>query len=237
MKHLSFLILFISTILPAQDSAKFFKSADVFFNTYVESGEVKYAEINQNPKLLNDLLAEAKKVKITPLNEQEFKAFWINAYNLAVINGIIKNYPVDSPMDIDGFFDLQKHDIGQLSLTLDEIEHRMLFKNFPEEARFHFVLVCAAKSCPPIIADAYRPETLENQLQRQTEKALNDPEFVRIQNGRVLFSELLKWYKEDFTKNGKSLIEYVNLYRKSPIPNDLEIKFYDYNWELNNFAD
>lgn len=233
MRHFSFLIFFISSLLPAQNSTQFFQTADSFFKAYVDNGKVKYAEIKQNPKLLNNLLEQAKKVAVSPEMEQEFIAFWVNAYNIAVIHGIIKFYPVDSPMDIAGFFDLQKHELGHLSLSLDEIEHEILFKNFPEESRLHFVLNCAAKSCPPLFSGAYLPATLEDQLQRQTKEVLNDPEFIRIKKNKVLFSKIMKWYQNDFTRNSETLVAYVNRYRNSPISDQLPIDFYEYNWDLN----
>lgn len=225
--------LVFSAEISAQDNSKFFDLADDFFQKYTQNGQVKYAEIQQNPKALNELLAVAKKASVSRENEAEFKAFWINAYNLATINGIVQQYPVASPMDIEGFFDKRYHSIGGKSLTLDKIEHDVLFGNFPEEARFHFVLVCAAKGCPPLLTRAYRPETLEQQLQSQTEKTLNDPGFVKVQGDKVLFSEIMKWYKEDFIRDGGSLIEYVNRFKESAIPVDLEVGFFEYDWGLN----
>lgn len=78
----------------------------------------------------------------------------------------------------------------------------MLFAVFPEEARFHFVLVCAAIGCSPIVTKAYRPETLEKQLQEQTVKAMNSPDFVKVEKDKVLLSELMKWYEKDFSQTG-----------------------------------
>jgi hypothetical protein len=210
MKNILFLLVLISTSTIAQNSTEFFTMSNSFFEMYVDNGRVKYAEIEENPKSLNDLLAEAKKVKISPQNGAEFKAFWINAYNIAVIKGIVDAYPVKSPLDIQGFFNEKKFSLGQRSVTLDEIEKEILLGQFPEEERFHFVLVCAAKSCPPIINEAYSPAKLEEQLQQQTRSALNDPEFIKVSDNKVLFNELMKWYNKDFTGKGKSLIEYVN---------------------------
>jgi len=234
IKSLIFLFLLTSTMLSAQDPSIFFDSADNFFQTYVENGKVKYAEIKQNPKALSYLMEEAKKVEVSTVNPDQYKAFWINSYNLAVISGIVKNYPVNSPMDIDGFFDKTSYEIGGKEVTLNSIENDLLRAKFPEP-RFHFVLVCAAISCPPIIPEAYRAETLEKQLQRQTEKAMNNPQFVQVQKDKVLFSEIMKWYEQDFTKNGQTLIEFANKYRKNPIPNKFETGFYNYNWKLNEF--
>jgi hypothetical protein len=235
MKFIFFLLVLISSISSAQEPSKFFDASDAFFKQYVSNARVKYAEIKQNPKDLQELLSLAKRVKVSTENPDIYKAFWINAYNIAVINGIIKQYPVKSPMAIEGFFNVKIHSLGQKSVTLDDIEKKLLFGNYPDEARFHFVLVCAAKGCAPIITESYRPEKLEQQLQQQTIKAMNAPEFVKVQKDKVLLSELMKWYQQDFEKEGGSLLDFVNKYRKTPIPTTFKIDFYNYNWELNEF--
>ena len=234
VKSVTLIFLLISKIISAQDISIYFDSIDNFFQTYVENGNVKYTDIKQNPKALIFLMKEAKKIKVSPDNSDQYKAFWINSYNLAVISGIVKNYPVNSPMDIQGFFDKTIYEIGGNKLTLNSIENDLLRAKFLEP-RFHFVLVCAAKSCPPIISKAYRPETLEKQLQQQTEKAMNNPQFVHVQKDKVLFSEIMKWYEQDFIRDGQTLIDFANKYRKNSIPNNVDIGFYEYNWKLNEF--
>ena len=233
MKNFSLLILLISSFSFAQETSKFFDASDSFFKQYVSNGRVKYAEIKQNPNDLYELLSIAKSIKVSTKDPNVYKAFWINSYNIAVISGIIKEFPVKSPMDIEGFFNVQKHSLGQKSVTLDDIEKILLLGNYPDESRFHFVLVCAAIGCPPIIDEAYRPETLEKQLQQQTVNAMNSSEFVKIQKDILLLSELMNWYQKDFTIGGLSLIDYINKYRKTPLPTNLKIEFYNYNWELN----
>ncbi|CAN5306768.1 DUF547 domain-containing protein [soil metagenome] len=234
MMNILFLLLLVTGAAGAQNTSGFFEKSDSFFKQYVDNGKVRYAEIKKNPKYLNDLLAEAKKAKVSPVNKEEYKAFWINAYNIATIKGIVDAYPVKSPLDIKGFFDVKKFSLGQRSVTLDQIEKEILLGKFPEEERFHFVLVCAARSCPPIINEAYYPGKLEQQLERQTRSALNDPGFIKVSREKVLFSELMKWYNKDFTGKGKTLVEYVNQYREKKIPSNYEQGYYKYNWELND---
>ncbi|WP_373055740.1 DUF547 domain-containing protein [Zunongwangia sp. H14] len=233
MKHFSLLIFFFSVCLSAQNKAEFFTKADDFFHAYVENGKVNYAEIKENRNELKELLNLAKSYKPDPADKKGYKAFWINAYNLAVIDGIIEAYPVSSPLEVKGFFDKQRHSLGQESLTLDDIEHEILFDSFPSEEKFHFTLVCAAKSCPPLASHAYTPEKIDEQLEQQARKALNDPDFIKIEKNKVLLSEIFRWYKDDFTKNGASLLQYINSYRKNKIPADKNIDFYDYDWDLN----
>ena len=152
----------------------------------------------KDPTDLNDLLALAEKISVTKDQANAYQAFWINAYNLSVIKGIIDNYPIKSPLDKAGFFDKTTYKLGGKAITLNDIEHKLLRATF-KDARFHFVLVCGALGCPPLINEAYLPDTLEHQLERQTKIALNGT-FLKVntKKKRVEGSEILKWYKEDF---------------------------------------
>lgn len=217
----------------AQNTSGFFAKADSFFNTHVKNGLVDYKAIKANPTALNGLLDMAKDISVSTEESTTYQAFWINAYNLAVIKGVVENYPIKSPLDEPGFFDKTTYAIGGLNSTLNDIENKLLRGNFPKEARFHFVLVCAGLGCPPIIDSSYKPESLEDQLQRQTELSLNDPNFIRVKNDKVLLSQLFEWYRGDFTQDGMSEIDYVNQYRKEKITPDSKVGYYSYNWSLN----
>jgi len=187
----------------AQNTTEFFAKADTFFKAYVVNGKVKYNEIKKDPASLNELLDIASKITVSKSKPKTFQSFFINSYNLAVIKGIINKYPVNSPLKIKGFFDKNTFEIGGKVTTLNDLENKILRKNFPKEARFHFALVCAGLGCPPIIAEAYTPANLEAQLQRQ-----------------------------DFTHNG-SEIDYINTYRTEKIPSGAKVSYYSYDWTLN----
>jgi len=216
----------------AQETAEFFTKSDVFFKKYVAQGKVAYTAIKNNPSLLNELLDMASAIKVSKSSPKTFQAFYINAYNLAVIKGVIANYPIKSPLDVKGFFDTKTYLISGKKTTLNGIENEILRKNFPNEARFHFVLVCAGLGCPPIINSAYTPDKLSGQLQRQTVKSLNNPNFIKVSGSEVKLSQIFEWYKGDFTKKG-SEIAYINTYRKEKIPTSLKVSYYPYDWKLN----
>ena len=217
----------------AQDLQSFFKESDGFFSTYVSDGKVDYKAIIKSPELLNSLLEKAKYIEVSATKTANYQSFWINAYNLSVIKGIINNYPIKSPLDKKGFFDEITYEIGNTSITLNDIENKKLRGVFKKEARFHFVLVCAGLGCPPIINEAYKPETLESQLQKQTEIALNNPDFIKVKGNKVQLSQIFEWYKEDFTQDGTE-IEYINRFRKEAIPEDAKVSYYSYDWRLNS---
>jgi len=228
----AFVSLF-STEIFSQSVASFFDEADAFFKTHVSNGKVDYKAIHSSSEKLVALLELAKNITVSTSEANTYKAFWINAYNLAVIKGIIDNYPIKSPLDKTGFFDTVKYDLGGTSITLNDIENIKLRAKF-EEPRFHFVLVCGAKGCPPLISKAYKPDSLEKSLQRQTIKALNNSSFTRVTNNEVAFSEIFKWYKEDFVTKTTSEIDFLNTYREQKVPTDAKITYYSYDWRLNS---
>ena len=190
-----YLLAFFTFSLNAQDVTSFFSKTDNFLNTYVENGAVAYKKIHSNPSELNEILNMIETLSISR-DDDAYKAFWINAYNLAVIKGIINNYPLKSPLDKVGFFDKITYKIAGKKVTLNTIENKLLRAEF-KDARLHFVLVCGAKGCPPLIPNAYLPRTVDKQLQEQTELAINGKSFLKINSKkkRVEGSEILKWYK------------------------------------------
>tara|TARA_A100000171_G_scaffold52535_1_gene71406 strand:- start:24432 stop:25145 length:714 start_codon:yes stop_codon:yes gene_type:complete len=215
----------------SQNTSTFFDEADSFFNTYVSNGKVDYKTLSENPKQLTSVLALAKDISVSTSEAKTYQAFWINAYNLSVIKGVINAYPIKSPLDKKGFFDTTTYTIAGENITLNDIENKKLRAKF-NEPRFHFVLVCGAIGCPPIISTAYTASNLEKLLQQQTVKALNDPGFIKVSGNKVAFSEIFKWYKEDFVQDGNE-VDFLNKYRKEKVPSNAKVTYYDYDWRLN----
>lgn len=234
MKTITLIFAFIFVMqVQAQNTKDFFAKADTFFKENVKNGRVDYETIKKDPSALNALLDNASKIKVSTSDVKEYQSFWINAYNLSVIKGIVEQYPVKQPLSIKGFFDKATHNVGGISTTLNDIENKLLRAKFPKEARFHFVLVCAGLGCPPIINEAYTPSKLESQLQRQTTIALNNPNFIKVKGKKVQLSQIFEWYKGDFTHNG-SEVDYINAFRKEKIDPSAKISYYPYDWTLND---
>lgn len=236
MKKVNLLILFLtvsSFVFSQSKTEQFFDEADALFGKYVTNGKIDYAAIKKNPETLNDLLAKAKDIKVDKSNAKTYQAFWINAYNLGVIKGVVNQYPMKSPLDDKGFFNKTKYDIGGKSITLDGIQKVMLQAEF-NDPRYHFVLVCGALGCPPLISQAYYPNTLEAQLEIQTKIAINGS-FIRVntKKKRVEVSQIMEWYKGDFTQNGMSEIDFINNYRTEKIDKNFKISYFPYDWSLN----
>jgi uncharacterized protein DUF547 len=236
MKKTAMIVGFLlsSLIANSQSLNNFLDEADAFFKTHVVSGKVDYVNLEKKGNPLNSLVKQIATIDIKSLGDIERKAFLINAYNISVINGIMENYPTESPLKITGFFDAVEHNIGGTKTTLNALEKEQLIKVTGDE-RLHFVLVCAAISCPPIASYAYRPDKLEKQIEGRTRLALNNNVFVQVDDGKetVNISEIFKWYKGDFSNKAPSIIEYLNKYRFEEIPSNYKTGYYTYDWNLN----
>ncbi len=234
MKKLIFILLLMTfSISHSQDINEFFKKVDIFFNTNVKDGNVDYDKIYKSPDDLNEIIALASTILVLEEDAKQHQAFWINAYNISVIKGIVDIYPIKSPLDDKGFFDKNKYNIGGMKVTLNTIENKILRAKY-NDARFHFVLVCGAIGCPPIINKAYMPDNLEKQLEEQTTIALNG-NFIKVNDKkkRIAVSEIMKWYKEDFLNLEGNEINFINKYRTQKIPENYKITYFTYNWNLN----
>ena len=224
--------MFSNEVVAQCNSVSFTDQADKFLAKHVSNGLISYQSIHSNPEDLNDLVEMIQTKDLTTWSQKEKLAFYINAYNILVIKNVIDHYPVSSPLKVKGFFKSTKFSVAGEQLTLDELENKKVRPL--SDARFHFALVCAAKGCPPIIPNAYRADNLDAQLDRQTTRAVNDPEFTKIgSNGSVQLSQIFNWYKADFIQNDNSLIDYLNLYRNDPLDTSSKVSFYEYDWRLN----
>ncbi|WP_299130237.1 DUF547 domain-containing protein [uncultured Winogradskyella sp.] len=232
-RYILIFTLLVASLGNAQDLNTYFSKVDAFLKTNVKAGKVDYKSIHSDPSALNELIRIAEGLVVKSSEANNYQAFWINNYNLGVIKGIIDNYPTKSPLDNTGFFDKTTYNFGGKKMTLNDIEHKLLRAKF-KDPRFHFVLVCGAIGCPPLINEAYLPNTLNTQLDVQTKKAING-EFLKVNTKRkkVEASEIMKWYKEDFTMNGKTEIDFINTYRKDKISDDYKLSYFPYNWSLN----
>ncbi len=223
--------IFVSNSISSQSDQEFFQNSDQFFKMFVKDGLVEYKAVIKDHSL-NSLVNQIAQADISQMDESGKKAFYINAYNLLVIHSVVRNYPLKSVLDVEGFFDQKEHLVAGKLITLDQLEKEWLF-GLEQDPRFHFVLVCGAMGCPMIEPFAYLPDELENQLTTQTRKALNDPEFIRMSRKGVEMSQIFQWYASDFGNNPREIISYLNKYRNTPIPGNAKVGYYDYDWSLN----
>ncbi len=194
-------------------------------------------------------------------SEQDKLAYWINAYNAAVIKTVLTHYPISSVADVErpfpffflprisGFFLFQRVAFGEQTTNLYFLLEGVIRKRFAEP-RVHFALNCAARSCPRLPRRAFTAERLDEELDREARNFLAEERNLKIDHGEqaVFLSSIFKWYEEDFVAwyrtqfpdQEATLLNYASLYVSPETAEALrraasyEVRFVPYEWRLND---
>jgi hypothetical protein len=225
---------------PIDPAAVSHRVFDRLLRTSVEDGLVDYPAFQTSPEFatyLNQLNRVDPASFRTP---GERLAFWINAYNAFAIQGILDG---ESPAPYVGwyrYFKLRTYAVGGAEVTLYDLEHEVLRKQF-KEPRVHFAIVCASASCPKLQSWAYDAAELDRQLDAVTRAFINDPtrnRFDRLTKVARL-SKIFDWFEEDFAMEAGSVLQFVARYvNDEHVAGDLaagayRIEYLEYDWSLN----
>jgi hypothetical protein len=237
---------------PSLDPAPF----NAVLNDVVDDrGMVDYAALQRDPAQLErylKALADLPPERFSSWSEAEQIALLINAYNALTLRSIIDHDPIrPSIRAIPGVWKLRRHPVMGLRLTLDEIEHQILRREY-NEPRIHAALVCAAISCPPLRREAFTGPQLERQLEDQTNRWLASGEGLRIDRdaGEVAISSIFEWFAEDWPRadpeaapvpgheKDSAVLHFIARHRpaeeqKLLLGGDYRLAYLPYNWDLN----
>lgn len=192
----------------------------------VDYGRLRREGLPQLDRYL-DSLAKPWPREMTPL---ERKAALINAYNALTVRWVAAHYPIPSIWRTAHPFTEARHTVDGRKLSLDQIETELRAMGDP---RVHSVLVCAARSCPPLRRHAYEADSLETQLDDNTSRWLAVAplnEFNR-QTGVAEVSQIFEWYRGDFESGGRTLIQFLSRYGPAPVR---QVRFREYYWGIND---
>jgi hypothetical protein len=221
-------------------------------NAHVKAGRVDYPGVHADPRFAA-YLTLLSATDPASLQGPAFAAFWINAYNAFTLQIVADKYPLESITDLStgpmalayvlktSVWDRDFIRISGRAYTLNDIEHTILRPAV--DARVHFALVCAARSCPPLRPEAYTADRLDEQLNDQAGIFLGDERHNRFLPGerRVVLSKIFDWYEDDFKKEAGTLLRYVVRFLPDTLRRDLlsmeeeiSVRFGDYDWRLND---
>ena len=232
------------------------------------NGRVDYAALQRDPGMLDRYYwwiteeSPDNAPERFPTRDDEL-AYFINAYNAAVLYTVVQYYPVASVTDIGnvfplniiddkvGFFFLQQVEVGGETTNLYDLENSLIRSRFGEP-RVHFALNCASIGCPHLPQEAFSAARLQDQLDRETFRFFAQPRNLRFDHDEetVYVSSILKWHGADFTdwleKNHPdqpaTLLTYISLYGPKEHEAALlrarqegyDVDFIEYDWNLND---
>lgn len=231
---------------PAPAEAFSHAALDSVLTRVLRDGRVDYGALLRDHADLDRYLAAvaAARPDARPnqWSREEQIAFWVNAYNARVLDGVIRRPGLKSVLDVRkvlgiptlGFFRERRNTAGERR-SLDDIEHRILRARYAEP-RLHFVLNCASVSCPALPERALTAATLEADLESATRRFLADSTRNRIDPERGMrLSAIFKWYAEDFRSSDGSVQAFVLRHRPASgkLRPDPPVEYLKYDWSLN----
>ena len=204
---------------------------------------VRYAAVDGPGKMqLDSYLRALQAIDPRQLSRNEQLAYWINLYNAATVQVIIKHPGVKSIREIkSGIFSVGPWKLPLLkvagqTLSLDDVEHRIVRPLF-HDRRVHFALNCASLGCPDLAAQAYQGATLDAMLNAQQLAYLSHPRAIRLDKNELVLSSLFQWYREDFAADEAGAIAYLAAHAPPTVAARLRgfhgAVSYAYDWDLN----
>ena len=201
-------------------------------------------------KTLDALRRQMAQVDVGSLSKPDQLAYWINLYNISVVDTVVDGYPVESIRDLStdpivrlNVFKKATIDTRQGKVSLDTIENEKIRTGF-KDPRIHFAINCAAESCPPIRPEPYAGARIDQQLDDQARKFLNGPHGVRLeQDGDELVvhtTKVMDWFADDFKNWGGGHKAFLRKYvtpdkqKRIDAAKDVKIRYDDYSWKLND---
>ncbi len=234
-----------------------------------ESGRVDYAALKEDSADLDRYYAKVAAFSpdshpdLFPTRNERI-AYWINAYNAAVMVTVLRYYPIKSVGDVQaplllrwfpdksGFFYFQGPEFGGDEINLYDLENSLIRPRYPD-ARIHFALNRASIGCPRLPTTAFSAEDLDAELDRESRKFCGEERNVRIDDGakRIVLSAIFDWYTDDFVqhenrRSGREdgeVLDFIARYLSPErvthlqrVRKEYEIVYAPYDWGLNDTA-
>jgi len=181
---------------------------DVLLDLYVRDGFVYYRALKSDRARLDGYISQLATVNIEGLPRDGKLAFWLNAYNAVVLRTVIDRYPIkgtapdypaNSIRQISGAFERLQHRLAGRTLTLDDIEKKVL----PEfhDPRVYLALGRGAVGSGRLRSEAYDASRLDAQLSQAADECASRPVCVQVDrvNNKVLASPIFSWREAEFS--------------------------------------
>jgi hypothetical protein len=181
---------------------------DQLLDLYVRDGFVYYRALKSDRAKLDGYISQQAAVNVEALPRDAQLAFWLNAYNAVVLRTVIDRYPIrgaapdyppNSIRQISGAFERLPHRLAGRSLTLDDIEKKVLPAY--RDPRVYLALGRGAVGSGRLRSEAFDAARLEAQLTEMADECASRPVCVQIDrvNNKVLASAIFSWREAEFS--------------------------------------
>ncbi|MCH9780028.1 MAG: DUF547 domain-containing protein [Alphaproteobacteria bacterium] len=226
-----------------------------FLSTRVKMGgdglsRVNYSGLSlQDRNLVTQAVVTLAAVRPTTLNRDAQVAYWINLYNVLVVDVLVKNWPVEDIRIAEGgriflppthIWGTDRVTVEGVPLSLDAIEHEILRGLF-RERRVHYALSIQTSSSPSLQVVPYRGATIDAMLDQAAEDYLGRNGIIRVRSEGLLLPSIFEWYADDFGTSDLAVLQQIRqdagdgTEANNMLNNAKSIGGYYYSWELSGF--
>jgi hypothetical protein len=223
---------------PATATTPDYALLDAVLLANVRNGYVDYDGIAKNPKF-----AEFVRQLGLPPDHGDAAgatlAYDINAYNAFAISGVLQGHSPATRSGRARLFRKLRFRLAGEEVTLDELEHERI--RAAGDVRSRFAIVCASLSCPRLANRAFRPETLDAQLDEAARRFVNDATRNQydIAQRTAFVSAIFDRYEQEFLNAAGSVPAWLARYVEEPasraalLEGRLSIRHLPDDWDLN----
>ena len=243
------------------------RAFDQILDLNVRDGLVYYRALRASRAALDRYAASLNVPAATyqSWSREQQMAFWLNAYNAFVLqtvvdhyplNGGSKAYPSNSVRQVPGAFEQLKHRAAGQSLTLDDIEKKILpqFK----EPRLYLALGRGAIGSGRLRSEAYTGDQLKQQLDDLQKEFVSEQTMIKIDRSanQISVTPIISWHDSEFiaaydagatgplTQRSpieRAIVAFVTprllpLEKEFLQKNEFKVTYHPFDWRLNDLT-
>jgi uncharacterized protein DUF547 len=243
------------------------RAFDQILDLNVRDGLVYYRALRASRAALDRYAASLNVPAATyqSWSREQQMAFWLNAYNAFVLqtvvdhyplNGGSKAYPSNSVRQVPGAFEQLKHRAAGQSLTLDDIEKKILpqFK----EPRLYLALGRGAVGSGRLRSEAYAGDQLKQQLDDLQKEFVSEQTMIKIDRSanQISVTPIISWHDSEFiaaydagatgplTERSpieRAIVAFVTprllpLEKEFLQKNEFKVTYHPFDWRLNDLS-
>ena len=196
--------------------------------------------------------------------DDDRKAFWLNAYNVLVLQTVLDHYPIrgtssrypaNSIRQIPGVFERRRHRVVGREMTLDEMETGVIAEF--GDPRLFLALGRGAVDSGRLRSESYTGIRVDRQLDEIVKEFVTTPRYVSLDRfGREFtVSAIFGWREAEFvtafadrgwTDSGRTALEraVLNVVEPNLFPserailaeNEFTLQYHEFDWRLNDLT-
>jgi len=190
----------------------------ILFSLFTKQNEQRATYLRMYMETLSEL------IEFDKLTKDQQLAFWLNIYNITVIEQIAKKYPVQYPKRIKigddnvPMFDAKLVRVDGVLLSLNEIQQKIVYTNW-KNSKVIYGFFGGAAGGPNIRAFSYTQDQVWKQLDSNAKEFVNSLRGVRKEGNRLLVSAIYENSNSYFNDDTNGLRKHLRQFAEPPVLN------------------